>query len=99
MLSSHLFFLDIKVDINSCQYLIDLDYPEHPRSSDLESRYAVDQENWERVHCAPFLDAAHSPLLTRVLWAPGEWWKSQNSYGDYCLLKKRGIFQDTPSDN
>ena len=43
MLSSHLFFVDIKVDINSCQYLIDLDYPEHPRSSDLEPRYAVDQ--------------------------------------------------------
>lgn len=87
------------VDINSCQYLIDLDFPEHPRSSDLEPRYVIDKENWERVHCAHFLDAAHSPLLTRVLWAPGEWWWSQNSYGDYCLLKKKGLYADTPMDN
>ncbi|THH03959.1 hypothetical protein EW145_g5876 [Phellinidium pouzarii] len=80
------------VDIETCHYLIDLDFPKHPSSSTHEPRYAVDEAHWERVHCAPFLDAAHSPLLTRALWLPGKWWQTLNSYADYCLLKKQGIF-------
>ncbi|KAI5122384.1 hypothetical protein M0805_004141 [Coniferiporia weirii] len=80
------------VDIETCHYLIDLDFPEHPSSGPYEPRYAIDADNWERMHCAPFLDAAHSPLLTRALWLPGKWWQTLNSFGDYCLLKKQGIF-------
>ncbi|KAH8110610.1 asparagine-linked glycosylation 9 protein isoform a [Phellopilus nigrolimitatus] len=80
------------VDIKTCHYLIDLDFPNHPSSSIHEPRYAVDEEHWQRMFCVPFLDAAHSPLLTRVLWFPGKWWQRLNSYGDYCLLKKQGIF-------
>jgi len=79
------------VDIKTCHFLVDLDFPEHPSSHELEPRYAVDH-NWERVGCVPFLDARHSPLLTRALWLPGKWWQTLNSFGDYCLLKKKGIF-------
>ena len=81
------------MDISTCHYLVDLDFPKHPVSSELEPRYITDTENWDRVHCAPFLDAAHSPLLTRALWLPGKMWWDQNSYGEYCLLKKRGLFE------
>ncbi|KAL5535984.1 ALG9 [Sanghuangporus sanghuang] len=80
------------VPISTCHYLIDLDFPEHPSSSPLEPRYAVDSDKWDRMHCVPFLDSRHSSLLTRVIWLPGKWWQSRNSFGDYCLLKKRGIF-------
>lgn len=75
--------------IESCDYLVDLDFPKHPVSSHLEPRYAVDNETWERVLCLPFLDASHSPLLTRMLWLPGSWWQDKNEFGDYCLLKNR----------
>ncbi|EJC98743.1 asparagine-linked glycosylation 9 protein isoform a [Fomitiporia mediterranea MF3/22] len=80
------------VDIKSCHYLIDLDSPNHPSSSPHEPRYAIDDEHWQRMYCAPFLDSAHSPLLTRAIWLPGKWWQTLNSYGDYCLLKRKDIF-------
>ncbi|GJJ13352.1 hypothetical protein Clacol_007604 [Clathrus columnatus] len=77
------------VDVTTCDYLIDLDFPAHPRESHYEPRYAVDSDNWDRVFCAPFLDAAHSSLLTRTLWLPMTLWSEKNSFGDYCLLRER----------
>ncbi|EGN93107.1 glycosyltransferase family 22 protein [Serpula lacrymans var. lacrymans S7.3] len=77
--------------IETCDYLIDLDYPEHPSSSTYEPRYAMDEGIWERVSCLPFLDAANSPLLSRTLWMPGETWRNLNQYGDYCLLKNKAL--------
>ncbi|KAI0094255.1 glycosyltransferase family 22 protein [Irpex rosettiformis] len=76
------------VDVNTCDYLVDSDFPLHPSSTPLEPRYAVD-EAWYRVKCEPFLDARHSSLLTRTLWLPGTQWQSQNEFGDYCLLKNK----------
>ncbi|KAG9314095.1 glycosyltransferase family 22 protein [Chiua virens] len=75
--------------VETCDYLVDLDFPLHPTSSRHEPRYAVDEQTWERVACMPFLDASHSSLVTRTLWIPGRWWQSKNEYGDYCLLKNR----------
>ncbi|KAG1757203.1 glycosyltransferase family 22 protein [Suillus lakei] len=77
------------VPIESCDYLVDLDFPKHPVSSPLEPRYAIDNETWERASCLPFLDVSHSSLLTRTLWLPGSWWQNKNEFGDYCLLKNR----------
>ncbi|KAL4062977.1 glycosyltransferase family 22 protein [Scleroderma yunnanense] len=78
------------VPVETCDYLVDLDFPRHPASSFHEPRYAADEMVWERVICLPFLDAAHSSLLTRTLWAPGSWWQSANEFGDYCLLRNKG---------
>ncbi|KAI6153875.1 glycosyltransferase family 22 protein [Pisolithus tinctorius] len=75
------------VPVESCDYLVDLDFPHHPTSSRQEPRYAIDEDVWQRVVCLPFLDAAHSPRLTRTLWIPGSWWQSKNEFGDYCLLR------------
>ncbi|KAF5323404.1 hypothetical protein D9611_005628 [Ephemerocybe angulata] len=75
------------VPIEQCDYLVDLDFPLNPVYSDLEPRYAVDSENWERVHCEKFLDARHSMLVTRVLWFPSSTWRENNRFGDYCILK------------
>ncbi|KAA1467884.1 asparagine-linked glycosylation 9 protein isoform a [Dentipellis sp. KUC8613] len=77
------------VDVSSCDYLIDLDFPHDPAVAPHEPRYAIDNANWERVSCLPFLDARHSSLLTRTLWVPGETWQTQNTFGDYCLLRNR----------
>ncbi|EJF67085.1 asparagine-linked glycosylation 9 protein isoform a [Dichomitus squalens LYAD-421 SS1] len=77
------------VDVDSCDYLLDLDFPQHPQEGPHEPRYIVDEQTWARVACQPFLDAAHSPLLTRTLWFPGALWQQQNSYGEFCLLRHR----------
>ncbi|KAJ6609372.1 glycosyltransferase family 22 protein [Mycena sp. CBHHK59/15] len=79
------------VPIETCEYLLDLDFPKHPSLSSLEPRYMADEKKWERVSCTPFLDARHSNLLTRTLWIPGEAWQSLNAFGDYCLLKNRAL--------
>lgn len=75
------------MDVASCDYLIDVDFPAHPAEDTLEPRYAVQADVWDRVACKPFLDAAHSPRLTRMLWIPGM--QQRNSYGDYCLLRNK----------
>ncbi|EKM61384.1 glycosyltransferase family 22 protein [Phanerochaete carnosa HHB-10118-sp] len=77
------------VDVSTCDYLMDLDFPLHPVSTSLEPRYAIDNDTWERAYCQKFLDTRHSPLLTRALWMPGSRWQEMNEYGDYCLLKHR----------
>ncbi|CDO73179.1 Glycosyltransferase Family 22 protein [Trametes cinnabarina] len=77
------------VDVSECDYLLDLDFPLHPARSAHEPRYVADAKTWERVECQPFLDAAHSPLMTRTLWMPGEIWQRQNEYGEFCLLRHR----------
>lgn len=84
-----LIYFDCQVDVSSCDYLIDLDFPLHPVSSKAEPRYAADQTTWERVTCQKFLDARHSSLLTRALWMPGSLWQQQNEFGEYCLLRHR----------
>ncbi|KAK7058438.1 mannosyltransferase [Paramarasmius palmivorus] len=80
------------VPVSSCDYLVDLDFPEHPVESELEPRYAI-QKDWARVTCQPFLDGRFSPLLSRILWAPGERWRQLNSWGDYCLLRNKGLVE------
>jgi len=77
-----------QVDISTCDYLIDLDFPQNPSSTPFEPRYAVDPA-WQRLACAPFLDARNSPAITRILWLPSESWQRGNEYGDYCLLGNR----------
>ncbi|GAA5855449.1 hypothetical protein JCM8547_007834 [Rhodosporidiobolus lusitaniae] len=87
---------DRYVDPSTCSYLIDLDYPSRLPSSfsSLEPRYAADEDNWEKVYCHPFLDAANSPRLNRVLNLPLPGWQDKNSWGEYCLLRRVGLVQE-----
>ncbi|BGP38688.1 mannosyltransferase [Rhodotorula kratochvilovae] len=80
------------VDPSTCSFLIDLDYPSRPASSfsPLEPRYALDP-SWEKVHCAPFLDAENSPRLSRAVNLPLPGWQDRNSWGEYCLLRRVGL--------
>ncbi|KAM0753298.1 glycosyltransferase family 22 protein [Meredithblackwellia eburnea MCA 4105] len=84
---------DRYVDVSTCHYLIDLDFPHRPEAaSPLEPRYAADEAHWDRLNCLPFLDNAHSPLLFRTLWLPVPAWERKNTYGDYCLLRQKAKF-------
>lgn len=77
------------VPVESCDYLVDLDFPEHPVESALEPRYMTMTDTWEKVDCRPFLDARHSSIWGRTLWLPGETWSKLNSWGEYCLLRNK----------
>ena len=90
--------LRCKVDINSCHYLVDVNFPLH-NPSHHEPRYARDSEAWDRVTCAPFLDAANSPMLTRMLYIGLTAWQERNAFGDYCLLKNRAQIAKIEAEN
>jgi alpha-1,2-mannosyltransferase len=80
------------VDVESCDFMLDLHLP-HRGIDDVDAReppYAV-SDAWEKAHCAPFLDSARSATLTRVLWLPSEKWQATNTWGEWCLLRRKGL--------
>lgn len=86
--------LDRYVPVESCSYLVDLDFPkrhlgvvDNVRKGD--QRYTVDTEHWDRMVCYPFLDAEHSPRLSRSFYFP--FVTDKNTYGEYCLLRNKRI--------
>lgn len=81
------------VDIRQCSFMVDTQYP---LSGDPlppnEPDYITDTENWEVVKCVPFLDAANTHLLSRVLWVPDLDLipqKYKRKWGQHCLLQSR----------
>lgn len=70
--------------------MVDLDLPHRVDQPPSEPRYAVSKE-WERVICLPFLDNEKSAKLSRALYLPAKAWQKHNSFGDYCLLRHRGL--------
>jgi len=85
--------VDRYVDVETCHYLVDLDFPLRavPAESKLEPRFAVQADKWDRVRCQDFLDAQESNQLTRAIKLPVPGWQKGNSYGDYCLLRNKNL--------
>ncbi|KAI1877332.1 hypothetical protein JX265_003340 [Neoarthrinium moseri] len=81
------------VDIRQCSFLVDTRYPENTGPlPPFEPDYIADTENWEVVKCEPFLDAAKTHLLARVLWVPDSKLvpdKFRRKWGHHCLLQRR----------
>jgi len=80
----------LQTDIRACKFLVDTYYP-GSGSTELEPHYILDTENWEKVTCAPFLDAARTHMLARTIWLPNMPFippKFQRHWGEHCLLKK-----------
>ncbi|UNI13388.1 Dextrin dextranase [Purpureocillium takamizusanense] len=81
------------VDLRACSFLVDTQYPE--RKEPLppnEPDYVADTENWEVIKCEPFLDAAKTPLLARMVWlpdVPAMPDKFRRRWGRHCLLHRR----------
>lgn len=81
------------VDIGHCAFLVDTQFPEsHDPLPPNEPDYIADTENWEIIKCEPFLDAANTHLLARVLWVP-DWEfipeKFRRKWGRHCLLQRK----------
>ncbi|KAI0892661.1 glycosyltransferase family 22 protein [Annulohypoxylon nitens] len=82
------------VDIGQCSFLVDTQSSEnHDPLPPNEPDYIADKEHWEIVKCEPFLDAANTHLLARVLWIP-DWnfipEKFRRKWGRHCLLQRKG---------
>ncbi|KAF7728653.1 mannosyltransferase [Apophysomyces ossiformis] len=73
------------IDIESCDYLVDSDFPLRPISTH-EPRYVQDTKTWELLNCYPILDPENSNQLSRAFWVPGS---HGLAWGEYCLLKRR----------
>lgn len=61
-------------------------------ASALEPHYILDEENWEKISCVPFLDAGNTHVLARTIWIPDFPFvpeKFRRRWGSHCLLQRR----------
>jgi alpha-1,2-mannosyltransferase len=75
----------------ACNFLVDTYYP-GSEPAELEPHYILDEDNWERVSCKPFLDASRTHTLARTIWLPNIPLIPENfrrKWGEHCLLKKK----------
>lgn len=75
-------------DIRHCSFLVDSFF--NSTSSAGLSWY--DRKKWEMVDCKPFLDAAATGLLPRLIWLPDTKLlpqKYRRVWGEHCLLRAR----------
>jgi len=83
----------LQVPVETCSYLIELDYPQRylgqAVTGEHARRHAVEAEYWHRVKCLPFVDLQNSARLSRSFYFP--FVKDGNTYGDYCLLRNKRI--------
>lgn len=54
-----------------------------------------DDEHWTREYCTTFLDAASSSPVSRFLWLPWGVGERGRVYGEYCLLRQKGVAINT----
>jgi alpha-1,2-mannosyltransferase len=81
----------LQTDIRACNFLVDTYYP-GSESTELEPHYILDMEHWEKVACAPFLDASRTHMLARTIWLPDLPFippKFRRTWGEHCLMKKK----------
>jgi alpha-1,2-mannosyltransferase len=89
------------VDIRSCDFLVDsLFEGQEVDEGGLEPAYVRDEENWEVVKCAKFLDAGKTPTLGRTIWVPESFQMGplKRVYGKHCLLKRKRNVKEVPSE-
>jgi len=89
------------VDVSTCDYFIDSDFPLRHTSSpptEHEPRYVLATETWDKIITFPFLDAANSGALSRLLWFPETFWQEQegfgNQFGEYVMLRNKARAAD-----
>jgi len=81
------------VELPMCSLLVDTQYPE--RTVPLppnEPDYIADMDTWNIVRCEPFLDAANTHILSRILWVPDLTIvpdKYKRKWGRHCLLERK----------
>lgn len=91
------------MDPNTCDYIVELDLGEnrepwveaglkHSRGQASSGGGAKADFTWSIIYSRPFLNAAHSPALTRAFFIPIL--EDRNVYGAYMVLKKHYFADD-----
>ena len=71
-------------ELGRCDVVVDVEL-----RSQAEPSVLADAATWERVHCAPFLDAAASTsTLARAFYIPG-YSDQRNVFAEYCVMARR----------
>ncbi|OBZ88717.1 Alpha-1,2-mannosyltransferase alg9 [Choanephora cucurbitarum] len=76
----------VYVKEESCDYLVDSEFPLRLSSSPYEPHYIKDTDHWQILECQSFIDAENSHRLLRAFWLPGS---PGTAWGEYCLLKRK----------
>ncbi|KAF1916410.1 Alg9-like mannosyltransferase family-domain-containing protein [Ampelomyces quisqualis] len=80
-------------DLEQCNFLVDSRLPSSPATA-LEPDYVSDSAHWEKIQCVPFLDAAHTHVLGRLIFVPDLPFvpaRFRRKRGDYCLLRRKTL--------
>lgn len=75
--------------VEQCHYLVAVSLPSQ-QFSEKEPDYVHD-DAWNREFCTTFLDAASSRPWSRFLWFPWGVGEKGRVYGEYCLLRQKGV--------
>lgn len=81
----------LQTEIEHCTFLIDSHF-ENSQPTELEPAYVLDTETWAKVKCEPFLDAAKTSMIGRMLWVPDHAMvpaRFRRTWGEYCLLRRK----------
>ncbi len=79
------------INVKHCTYLVD-SYMHGAEATKHEPLYVLDEEHWEKVTCAPFLDASKTGLLARTIWIPDLPFvppQYRRHWGEHCLLRRK----------
>ncbi|KAF2773593.1 hypothetical protein EJ03DRAFT_340932 [Teratosphaeria nubilosa] len=78
-------------DVRHCSFIVDRQLPSTEVTS-LEPSYINDQDNWEKLQCLPFMDAASTGTIGRLGWVPDLPFipeRFRRVWGEYCLLRRK----------
>ncbi|OAL32368.1 hypothetical protein AYO22_00390 [Fonsecaea multimorphosa] len=81
------------IDAQHCTFLVD-SYMPGMEATEHEPLYILDADNWEKIACAPFLDASRTGTLARTIWIPELPFippKYRRRWGEHCLLRRREV--------
>ncbi|EXJ57264.1 alpha-1,2-mannosyltransferase [Cladophialophora yegresii CBS 114405] len=79
------------IDVQFCTFLVD-SYMPGMEATEHEPLYIPDEEHWERIVCAPFLDPSKTGLLARTIWIPDLPVippRYRRHWGEHCLLRRK----------
>lgn len=78
------------IEVEHCTYLVDT-YVPGMKPTKHEPLY-VQEAEWDKVACYPFLDTAKTSLLARTIWIPDLLVvppQYRRHWGEHCLLKRK----------
>ncbi|GBG23888.1 Alpha-1,2-mannosyltransferase ALG9 [Hondaea fermentalgiana] len=74
------------VPVDTCDFAVDLAVGKDYGDIGDWTRGGDGKQRWEKVFCAPFMDASRSPVYIRSFYVP-HFSEKRNRYAEFCLLR------------